>query len=172
MPKEPVIYTLCADPKAAERAVEGLRRAGVKARDIAVISSEPFEGHKFFQRNYRTPMPWLAAFGGAVGGVSGYLLAALTQRSYPLPTGNMPCVAFWPAAVLVNDRIRLGAILTTVLTLLISAGLPNWRKQIYDREVSDGMILVGVTNLNQESRIEVNSVLKQASGGPVKEFGA
>ena len=117
-------------------------------------------------------MPWLAAFGGAVGGVSGYLLAALTQRSYPLPTGNMPIVAFWPTGVIVYEMTMLGAILTTVLTLLISAGLPNWRKQIYDREVSDGMILVGVTNLNQESRIEVNSVLKQASGGPVKEFGA
>ena len=171
MPKEPVIYTLCADPKAAERAVEGLRRAGVKARDIAVISSEPFEGHKFFQRNYRTPMPWLAAFGGAVGGVSGYLLAALTQRSYPLPTGNMPIVALWPTGVIVYEMTMLGAILVTLFTMFISARLPNWRAQLYDPAVSDGMILVGATNLSQASRIEANRVLGEAAGGQVKEVG-
>ncbi len=172
MAKEPVIYALCPDPNAAERAVEGLRRAGIKAGDIAVISSEPFEGHMFFHRDHETPMPWLAALGGAVGGISGYLLASLTQRSYPLPTGDMPIVALWPTGVVMYEMTMLGAILATVFTLLISARIPNWRKQLYDREISDGMILVGATNLSEASRIEVDRVLHEASGGSVKEVGA
>ncbi len=171
MPRGPAIYALCSNPAAAGRAVEGLRRAGVKPRDIAVVSSEPFEGQEFFHRDHETPMPWLAALGGVVGGISGYLLAAFTQRTYPLPTGNMPIVALWPTGVIVYEMTMLGAILTTLLTLLITARLPNWRKQLYDQAVADGMILVGATNVSEASRIEVDRVLHEASGGPVREAG-
>ena len=171
MPKKPVIYALCPDPEAAQRAVEGLRRAGIEARNIAVVSSEPFEGYEFSRRDHQTPMPWLAALGGLAGGTAGYFLAALTQRSYPLPTGNMPIVALWPTGVIVYEMTMLGAILVTLFTMFISARLPNWRAQLYDPAVSDGMILVGATNLSQASRIEANRVLGEAAGGQVKEVG-
>jgi len=171
MPKKPVMYALCPDPESAQRAVEGLRRAGLARRDIAVVSSEPFEGYEFSRHDHETPMPWLAALGGLAGGTVGYFLAALTQRSYPLPTGNMPIVALWPTGVIVYEMTMLGAILVTLFTTLISARLPNWRDQLYDLAVSDGMILVGATNLSQASRIEVDSVLREAAGGQIKEVG-
>jgi len=38
----------------------------------------------------------------------------------------------------------LGAIATTVISLLITAGLPTFRQSMYDPAVSDGKILVGV----------------------------
>ena len=95
----------------------------------------------------------------------------MTQRSYPLPTGNMPIVALWPTGVIVYEMTMLGAILVTLFTMFISARLPNWRAQLYDPAVSDGMILVGATNLSQASRIEANRVLGEAAGGQVKEVG-
>ena len=88
-----VIYGLYPDPDSAQRAVNSLRGAGIDPRDIAVVSSEPFEEYDFARRDAATPMPWLAALGGVVGGVSGFLLASLTQRAYPIPTGGMAIVS-------------------------------------------------------------------------------
>lgn len=63
------IYGLYSDPDSAQRAVDSLRGAEVEARDITVISSEPFEEYEFGRMDHRTPMPWLAALGGLIGGV-------------------------------------------------------------------------------------------------------
>src|SRR5579863_8187936 len=45
------IYALYPDPDSAQRAVDALRdsgaRLGVKADNIAIVSSEPFEEHAF-----------------------------------------------------------------------------------------------------------------------------
>ena len=38
----------------------------------------------------------------------------------------------------------LGAIVTTVVSLLVTASLPKFGKTLYDPAVSDGKILVGV----------------------------
>ena len=48
----------------------------------------------------------------------------------------------------------LFAILASVLTLLVTAGLPGRRGAIYDPEVTDGKILVGVANPRDTAAIE------------------
>ena len=45
-------------------------------------------------------------------------------------------------------------ILAAVLTLLITAGLPGRRGAIYDPQVMDGKILVGVANPRDAAAIE------------------
>ena len=40
----------------------------------------------------------------------------------------------------------LSAIIATVITLLVTAGMPSRGGKMYDPEVSDGYILVGVEN--------------------------
>jgi ActD protein len=168
------IYGLFPDPESAQRAMTGLRSKesawGFTARDICVMSSEPFEEYDFGWRKQKTPMPWLAALGGLIGGTSGYLLSALTQRSYPLPTGNMPIVALWPSAIIVYELTMLGAIVTTLITLLISARIPNWRPKIYDPAISDGKILVGVVNPPEKVQAQLEEILRQAGASEIKEF--
>jgi ActD protein len=163
------LYTLCSDPEAAGRVVRALAAAGIEPKDIVVISSEPFEELEFPRHVSRTHMPWLAALGGLVGGTTGFILAGLTQRAYPLPTGGMPLAPHWTNGIITYECTMLGAILLTLLTLLITAQLPNWRKQLYDPAISEGMILVGTENPMEPKRIEVERVLRQSSG-PVKEF--
>jgi hypothetical protein len=164
------IYGLYDDPDSAQRAVDALRTAGIEARDLAVMSSQPFEEYEFGRIDHQTLMPWLAVLGGLLGGASGFMLATLTQKLYPLPTGGMPIVALWPTGIVTYELTMLGAILATLLTLLVSTRLPDWRTHLHDREVSDGRILVGVVNPAEDSRVELERLLRQAGALKVKEF--
>src|SRR5215470_6295103 len=142
------VYALYSDPKAAEQVLAELRarapELGIQPRQICVLSGEPFEEWNLGWRDQKTRMPWLAAAGGLVGGTAGYLLAAFTQRSYALPTGNMPIVALWPTSVIMYELTMLGAILATLITLVITVRSPRSTRSIYDPEVSEGKILIGV----------------------------
>ena len=164
------IYGLYPDPDSTQRAVNLLRGAGVEAGAIEVVSSEPYEEYDFGRQDHRTPMPWLAVLGGVVGGTCGYLLAYLTQKLYPLPTGGMPIVALWPNAIVTFELTMLGAILVTLLTLLASARLPDWEAKLHDPAVADGRILVGVVNPSKEVRVELERRLLEAGALQVKDF--
>lgn len=149
---------------------EGLRLR-VKGSAIVLMSCEPLEEEGFGWEDQKTPMPWLAVLGAFAGGVCGYLLASFTQRTYPLPTGGMPIVAMWPTGIVMYELTMLGAIVTTILTFLIGAKLPNFKKCLYDPEVTNGRILVGVINCESESRAEVRRLLEDGAE-QVKEYSS
>ena len=47
----------------------------------------------------------------------------------------------WTNGIIIYEMIMLGAILTTLVVLLIGAGLPNFRGVIADPEVGNGKFL-------------------------------
>ncbi len=157
------IYALFPDAEAAGRAIQSLlREAGVDARDIVVVSSEPLEHSERGWPRQSTRMGWLAALGGLFGGVSGHLLTAFTQREYPIVTGAMPVVTWWTNGIIIYEMTMLGAILAILLTLLVSTPLPNWKPQLYDPEISEGKVLVGLVSFAEKSRGELERRLGQA----------
>jgi len=171
------LYALYSDPDSAQQAVDALRSSNGSAsvdndlRDhIAVISSEPFDGYDFFHRDHKTIMPWIAAAGGLVGGVCGFLFAAYTQAVYPIPTSGMPIVPLYADGVITYELTMLGAVLATLFTLLLTARLPNWKRKLYDPEISDGKILVGVIDPPDSARAVIADALRGAGAGQVKEF--
>lgn len=168
------IYGLFSEPNSARRAVTALRaessRLRIKAHAIVIMSSEPLQEEAFGWEEERTPMPWLALLGGIVGAGLGYALAAFTQRTYPLPTGGMPIVAMWPTGIVVYELTMLGAILATIVTFLVAAGLPNYRKRLYDPEVTNGKILVGVSDPDRDCRAELEQRLLQDGAEQIKEY--
>ena len=170
------IYALFPDPGSAQNAFDALRRAGsslgIDAGKIVVVTSEPFEGYDFSVEHAKSYMFPLATFGGIAGGCFGYWLASLTQTSYPLPTGGMPIVTSWTNGIIIYELTMLGAILTTVVTLLVSAGLPNYKPKLSDPEIWNGKILVGVTDPPEGARAELEAKLRQAGAVAVKEFPA
>jgi len=159
------IYGLYNDPHVAQQAVDNLRAAGVADADITVISSEPFDHFEFGHRDAKTAMPWIAAGAGAVGLVLTYYLLGLSQRSWPLVTSGMPIVPNWTNLIIIFEMTMLSAIIATVITLLVSAGIPNRGGRMYDAEVSDGYILVGVENPPDTARLEPALTI---DGGRVK----
>ena len=168
------IYALYSDPGSAQNAYDALRRAssalGVDAGNVVVVTSEPYEGYEFASEHAKTHMFPLAALGGLVGGSFGYWLTSFTQTSYPLPTGGMPIVTGWTNGIIIYELTMLGAILTTLLTLLITAGLPNFKPALSDPEIWNGKILVGVTDPPPAARSEIEAKLREAGALEVKEF--
>jgi hypothetical protein len=168
------LYALYPDPDSAQRAVNALRDAatelGVGAREIVVLSSEPFDGYEFFEQDHKSIVPWIAALGGLAGGVTGFWFAAFTQNAYPLNTGGMAIVPFAPNGVITYEMTMLGAILATLFSFLISARLPNWKRQVYDAEISDGKILVGVMDAPENARAAVEKKFLDAGAERVKEL--
>ena len=139
-------YGLFDDPESAQLAVQELVSAGVPRQGITVISSEPFEHYDFSRGDKPTWMFWLSGAGGLLGFLVGAWLTRMTELSWPLPTGGMPIVAMWPNLVIIFEMTMLGAVLTTVVTLLVTAQIPRRRPLLYDSAISNGRILVGVEN--------------------------
>lgn len=161
------VYGLFAGPDEAQQAYDRLKRSGVAERSIVVISSEPFEEYEFSRRDHATWMYWIAGGGGAIGLLAAWLLTSITQQLWPLNTSAMPIVSWMPNAIILFETTMLGAIVATVVTLLVTAGLPAFGDQLYDPEVSDGFILVGVEKPAPEARESLRETL-EAVGGRVK----
>jgi len=139
------VYGLYPSPDQAQRAVNNLRAAGVDAAQITVVSSEPFEEHEFAHRDKATAMGWIALGGAVLGLLFATWLTRMTELAWPLPTGNMPIVAWWPNLIVMFELTMLGGILAAVATLLVTAKLPGRKPDLYDPAIMDGKILVGVT---------------------------
>ena len=138
------VYALYPTADAAQRAVNNLHAAGVPNEQITIVSAEPFEEHAFAHRDKATSMGWIALAGAIVGLIVATWLTRMTEVAWPLSTGNMPIVAWWPNLIVMFELTMLGGILAAVITLLVTGQLVRRRPAFYDPAVSDGQILVGV----------------------------
>ena len=157
------IYALYDTGDAAQRAVNSLRNAGVADSAITVISDQPMEAYEFGEMNRATRIWYIASGGGLIGLVFATWLTRMTELAWPLPTGNMPIVSWWPNLIVIFELTMLGAILATVATLLVTGELLRRRPALYDPRVSDGKILVGVENAARAEDVERALV---AAGSP------
>lgn len=162
------VYGLYRDPDSAQRAVGGLRAAGVADRAITVISSQPYEEYEFSHKDQATWMPWAGALGGVVGMWGGYWLTSATQRAWPIETGGMPIVTMWPNLIIIFELTMLTGMLATAISFLVAARIPREEKVLYDAEVSNDQILVGVANPSEASLAVLRQVLAANGAGRVK----
>jgi ActD protein len=140
------VYALYADGESAQRAVDGLRAAGVADAEITVISACPMEDFEFSHIGGKNRLWYVACAGGLVGFLASTWLTTFTEGNWPLNTGGMPIVAWWPNLIIMFEMTMLGGIIATVGTFVATSGLLRRRPALYDPEVSDGKILVGVEN--------------------------
>ena len=156
------VYALYPNGNAAQQAVNRLRAAGVVDGDITVISAQPMEEFEFGQMDKKTYMWWFACLGGLIGMATGFGLSYLTEMSWPMNVGGLPVFAWWPNLIIIFELTMLGAIIATVMTLVVTARLGRGGGTLYDPAVSDGKILVGVEN-PADARLDA---LAQALGAP------
>ena len=162
------VYALYENGESAQRAVNALRATGIADADISIISSEPMEDYEFSAINHRTLIWYIASAGGFAGLAFGTWLTRMTEVAWPLPTGNMPIVAWWPNLIVMFELTMLGGILSTVATLIVTAGLGRRMPKLYDPEVTNGKILVGVGVSRDAAAIE--RALASVRGGVVKRI--
>jgi hypothetical protein len=142
------VYGLYPDGAAAQQAVNQLRSAGLADREITVLSSQPMEDYAFGQAESKTYMWWIACAGALAGMAAALGLAYVTEMSWKINVGGLPYWAWWPNLIITFELTMLGAIVATVTTLIVTAFLGQGK--LYDPEVSDGKILVGVENPTHE----------------------
>ena len=94
-------------------------------------------------------------------------LSWLTEMSWPIDVGGLPIFAWWPNLIITFELTMLGAILATVITLVVTARLGRG-STIYDAEVSDGKILVGVANPSESAVADLEAALGASAGAEVK----
>ena len=162
------VYGLYPTGQSAQQAVNRLRAAGIVDRDITVISAQPMEDYEFGEMDKATWMWWLACLGGLIGMAAGFGLSWVTETSWPMNVGGLPTFAWWPNLIIIFELTMLGAILATVATLVVTAFLPGKGRTLYDPEVTDGQILVGVEDPPEGSIQNLQATLGAPPGARVK----
>jgi Protein of unknown function (DUF3341) len=161
------IYGLYPDGQSAQQAVNRLRAAGLSDRHITICSSQPMEDYEFGQADRKTWMWWIAC-GGALAGLSAATgLSWLTETSWPIDVGGLPTFAWWPNLIIMFELTMLGAILATVATLVVTARLGRGGR-LYDPEVSDGKVLVGVEQPSLGTAQDIEAALAAPAGADVR----
>lgn len=163
------IYALYPDGRAAQQGVNRLRQAGFADREITVLSPQPMEDYEFGQIDRATWMWWIACAGGLVGMATAFGLAWLTEMSWPIDVGGLPTFAWWPNLIIIFELTMLGAIVATVITLVVTAGLGRGGGRLYDPEVSDGKILVGIENPSGDRLEDLEKALGAPPGAIVRK---
>lgn len=148
------LYALYDEGDTAQIAVDALRAGGVRDDEIVVISSEPMEDYEFGAIDHRSRLWYVASAGGVLGCAFAAWLTRFTEVAWPLQTGNMPIVAWWPNLIVVFELTMLGAILSTVGTLVVTSGLGRKVPALYDPAISSGKILVGVDSPRDRAAVE------------------
>jgi hypothetical protein len=161
------VYGLYPDGQGAQQAVNRLRAAGLTDRQITIMSAQPMEDFEFGHVDKANWIWWFACGGGLVGMAIGFFLTWLTETSWPMNVGGLPTYAWWPNLIIIFELTMLGAILATVVSLVVTAGLGR-RMGLYDPEVTDGQILVGVENPSDAAVADVQKALESPAGARVK----
>jgi hypothetical protein len=157
------IYGLYPDGPSAQQVVNRLRAAGLTDREITVCSSQPMEHYEFGQMDRATWIWWIACGGGLIGMASALALSWLTETSWPINVGGLPTfrlVAEPDHHVRVDDargdhRHRHH--------LVVTARLGRGGK-LYDPEVTEGKILVGVENPSESAAPALEAALRAVNG--------
>jgi hypothetical protein len=163
------LYGLYENGQAAQQAVNRLRAAGLADREITILSAQPMEDFEFGHIDKKNRLWWIACGGGLLGMASAFGLTWLTEMSWPINVGGLPIFAWWPNLIIIFELTMLGAILATVIGLFITAGLGRGGG-LYDPEVTDGSILVGIENPAADKVDAFKQALESPPGARVKSI--
>ena len=155
-----------AQPTEARQAIRRLLQAGIQPESMEVMTSQPIHGEPFIPNMKPTKLRTWALVGAAVGLVGGLLLATVTALNYPLVKGGMPIVAPWTVGLITYETTMLGAVLATLVGLLVELGLPNFKKLPYDPSVVDGGVVLAVS-CPESSRASVETAVGAAGASRV-----
>ena len=133
-----------SEPVEARRAIRRLMQAGITPDAMEVMTSQPIHGEPFIPDPKPTKLRTWAICGAALGLVGGFSLATITALNYPLVKGGMPIVAPWTVGLITYETTMLGAVLATLVGLLVELRLPNFKNLPYDPSVVDGGVVLAV----------------------------
>jgi hypothetical protein len=150
-------------PVEARAAIRRLLQEGVSPESMDVMTSQPIHGEPFIPNMKPSALRTWALCGAATGLLGGLSLAVFTALAYPLVKGGMPIVAPWTVGIIAYETTMLGAILATLVGLLVELRLPNFKNLPYDPSVVDGGVVLAVQCAgNEQARASVEQAVGAA----------
>lgn len=151
----------------AANAMDALASADYTTTEYEVITGTPYPEGTFGEAEpthklFRWPLT-----GAACGFAIGLVLTAGSQLAYPLVTGGKPVLSIPPMAIIMYEGTMLGAIIFTVIGIILESRLPRLFMGAYDTRITEGYIGISVTT--EEDRIgRAEDVLRQAGAEDIK----
>lgn len=153
------------EPHEARGAIRRLLHEGIDPDAMEVMSSQPHH-EPFLPDKKPTRLRTWALSGAAIGLLGGSSLATVTALNYPLIKGGMPIVSPWTVGLITYETTMLGAVLATLVGLLVELRLPNFKSLPYDPSVVDGGVVLAVSCAD-ETRGSVENAVSAAGATKV-----
>jgi len=156
------------DPDSALEAAGELMSAGFPTPEI--MSPIPIHGIEKVLGEKKSVIRRFTFFGGLLGGLGGFALAAGTAVLYLHPTGGRPIIALPPFMIITYEMTILCGVLATVLGFLISARLPAIKERLYAPEAAVDKFAVTVPCDSDENFKRAESILREAGAEEVRDL--
>ena len=171
------VVGLFGDPESALAAAGSIQTATLGTPEL--MSPVPMEGVEEVLGEKKSVIKRFSLFGAIFGGVSGFLLAAITAVLYAHPTGGRPIITFPPYLIITYELTILFGIVFTVIGFFVSARLPNglwtaWWKQDENRpyvpEAAVDKFAVSVSCASNENVQQAETILRTAGAEEVRDL--
>lgn len=154
------------DREAAEQAYRCLGQRGYRDQDVSLLMSNEtrdrcFPANEPVKTELATKAPQAAGVGAVAGGGIGALLAGLAAAGIAVP--GLPIIAMGPLAAALAGGAT-GGVAGAIVGALIGKGIPEDRAKLYDRGVSEGGIVFGVTPRSDEDAEYIEREWRKARG--------
>ena len=132
-----------------------------------VITGTPYPEGTFGEEEPKHTVFRWPLMGAACGFIIGLVLTSGTQLAYPLVTGGKPVLSIPPMAIIMYEGTMLGAIIFTVIGVIIESRLPRLFMGAYDERITEGYIGVAITT-DEERTGKAEEVLREVGAEDIK----
>ena len=154
------------EPDSALAAAGTLKSAGFPTPEL--MSPVPIEGVEEVLGEKKSVIKRFTFFGGLIGAMTGFVLAAGTAVLYVHPTGGRPIITFPPFLIITYELLIFFGIVFTVLGFFISARLPAIRDRVYVPETAVDKFAVTVACDDDEHFKRAEAILREAGAEEVR----
>jgi hypothetical protein len=151
--QRPLMTRSFSDRESAERAFNDLSARGYKSDDIHVIMSNDTRKNHFGKDMEKSDLGNKAAegagIGGAVGGAVGATLVGIAAAAATLTVPGLGLVIAGPLAGALAGGAT-GATAGGLVGMLVGAGIPEDRAKVYESDLKQGGIVMGVKPRNDD----------------------
>ena len=151
----------------AADALDAVRAGGFERDEYEILTGTPYPEGAFGEDEPHHSLFRYPLIGAACGFIIGLVLTSGTQLAYPLVTGGKPILSVPPMAIIMYEGTMLGAIIFTVIGIIIESRLPRVFMGAYDTRVTEGYI--GLTVTTDEERVgRAEEILRESGAEDVR----
>lgn len=161
------ILGLFDDASSAADAGDALKSAGIPASGYNFLTDVPYPEGALGEGMERHKLYLWPLIGGALGLIAALVVTGVTDLAVPMTIAPKPILAMPPLSVICFTSALLGAILFSVIGIVLAVR-PNVGIAVSDDRISQGLIGV-LVNADSEQGPQITEILNNAGAVDVTE---